>query len=729
VTARRTVVIGGGIGGLSTARVLARRGHRVTVLESAPNVGGLAVGFDLGGVPLERYYHYVLPQERHILDLIEELGLGDKLGWFRGSIGVLTEGRVWPFTSPADLLRFAPLSMVDRVRAGIGALRLGRVREWEALDTVLARDWLTGLTSPAVTKVVWDPLLRAKFGPVAGQVPAAWMWGRLDQRRQARAGAGERIGYLRGGFGQMFEALADDLRSMGVDLRVSSPARAITMDGDRVTGVESATGSVDADVVVFAGTLPQLLPLMPRERWDERWAAARGLGALCVVLELSRPLTNEYWTNVVDPEVPFGGIIEHTNLVPPSWYGGRHVVYLSRYFTADEDVAAADADEEAGRWVKVLESLFPDFSADDVGAVHAFRTPYAAPLVTSPYLPQVAPIATGIEGLFLNTTAQIYPQDRGMNEGIRQAEIVAGVVTGDGWRCPVCDGRMGTEAYGILSDETEGGVDAAAFRPSSNEYGRTSGAVLRCSRCGHGSVASAPPAASMSDAYADAVDEVSLREEAGQVETADRALAVVERHVSPGAVLDIGCWTGSFLVAAQQRGWEPVGLEPSRWAADRARARGITVHNAEIDDVDLPEGSFRLVACCDVLEHLVDPGAALDRIAGLLEPGGALYLTVPDAGSRLARAMGKRWWAIVPMHVQYFTRASMSRLLERHGFDVRVVDTHPKVFSARYYAERVAGFVPGLGKLAVPAIERAGQGDRLVGPDFGDRMQVVAIRR
>jgi protoporphyrinogen oxidase len=423
------VVVGGGIGGLAAARGLVLAGKQVTVLEAAPTVGGLVQGFEVQGQPLERYYHYVLPQEGDILRLIDQLGLSSRVGWFPGSIGILDGGRVWPFTSPVDLLRFAPLSPVDRIRAGVGALRLGRVSDWEHLDTIPARQWLSQLTSPAVTEVVWDPLLRAKFGPAAGQVPAAWMWGRLDQRRRARKGAGEVIGYMQGGFGQLFRALADDLTSRGADVRTSAPARQIFLEGDRVAGVEVEGDVIGADAVLFAGTLPKLTSLLPEELWDDRWRTARGLGALCAVLVLPRALTNIFWTNVCDKTVPFGGIIEHTNLAPPEWYGGHHVVYLSRYFAADEAVATSDTDTEVKQWLSSLESLFPSFSAGDVISVDAFRTPYAAPLVTTPYLPHIPPVTSHVAGLYVMTTAQIYPQDRGMDEGVRRAGLAVATMT------------------------------------------------------------------------------------------------------------------------------------------------------------------------------------------------------------------------------------------------------------------------------------------------------------
>ena len=290
--------------------------------------------------------------------------------------------------------------------------------------------------------------------------------------------------------------------------------------------------------------------------------------------------------------------------------------------------------------------------------------------------------------------------------------------------CPVCGGQT----WKVRFEAAIGTVSAGGFVPSSRQFGEVTSEVVQCVACSHGSLRELPSAREVEAAYHEAEDPVSLVEEPGQLATADRDLTGLEGHVRPGRLVDLGCWTGSFLVAAEKRGWQVEGVEPSQWAAARARERGITVHETTIEAVELPAGAFRAVAACDVFEHLFDPGQTLDRIHRALEPDGALFVTVPDAGSPLARAMGRRWWAVVPMHLQYFTRRSMRLLLERHGFAVSDVRTHPKVFSAGYYADRLSTLAPRPGRVVRSLLERTGSTDRAVAPDFRDRMAVVARR-
>jgi SAM-dependent methyltransferase len=191
-------------------------------------------------------------------------------------------------------------------------------------------------------------------------------------------------------------------------------------------------------------------------------------------------------------------------------------------------------------------------------------------------------------------------------------------------------------------------------------------------------------------------------------------------------MLDVGCWLGFLLAEARPRGWDTVGLEPSEFASARARERlGLDVRTGALDA--LPDGErFDAIVMADVLEHLVDPGAALARIRPALADGGILALALPDAGSRLARALGRRWWSVIPTHVQYFTRASVARLLESRGYEVVELTTAPKAFSVRYYLERVAGYSPRLSRALVSAAERAGLAGRMWAPDFRDRMLVLA---
>jgi SAM-dependent methyltransferase len=263
--------------------------------------------------------------------------------------------------------------------------------------------------------------------------------------------------------------------------------------------------------------------------------------------------------------------------------------------------------------------------------------------------------------------------------------------------------------------------------PTTDAFGTALADIVRCGSCGHMQLERFPAEAELAEAYGEAASEDYVGEEAGQRATARVALRRIARHSQPGRLLDLGCWVGFLMAEARDAGWDPIGVEPSAFAVDYAKQRlGLDVRHEDIESAELPARTFRAVVMADVIEHLPQPGEALDRIAELLEPDGVIYLALPDAGSRLARLMGTRWWSVIPTHVHYFTRASMLRLLERHGYRVQWMGTAPKAFTVGYYLARTSGYSAGLGAVLVRVARALGLADRLWAPDFRDRMALVA---
>jgi SAM-dependent methyltransferase len=234
----------------------------------------------------------------------------------------------------------------------------------------------------------------------------------------------------------------------------------------------------------------------------------------------------------------------------------------------------------------------------------------------------------------------------------------------------------------------------------------------------------------LGEVYGEAADVEYVDEEEGQRATARTILDRLEEHVPPGRLLDLGCWVGFLMSEATKRGWTAKGVEPSAWASTYAREQlGLDVVNDDLMTASLPEGGFDAVVLGDVIEHLPNPSEGLQRIATLLAPGGALVMMLPDAGSRLARAMGKRWWSVLPTHVQYFTRESMTTLLEREGWKVVELRTAPKIFTVGYYLSRLGGYSKAVEKVLLGTAKAVKVADRPWGPDFRDRMLVIAVRQ
>jgi SAM-dependent methyltransferase len=288
--------------------------------------------------------------------------------------------------------------------------------------------------------------------------------------------------------------------------------------------------------------------------------------------------------------------------------------------------------------------------------------------------------------------------------------------------CAACDGR------GLVAHlEVAHVLDQRGLIPTTDAYGTALDDIVRCTACGHMQLANLPAEADLLELYEDAASEHYVSEEAGQRHTARRTLELIEAHARVGRLLDLGCWVGFLLHEARSRGWDVTGVEPSTFAAGYAREQlDLPVQRADLFTADLPEGSFDAVVLGDVIEHLPDPAAALERIGTLLAPDGVVFMALPDAGSTVARRMGRRWWSVIPTHVQYFTRGSMDRLLRRTGYTPLAMVTAPKTFSVRYYLWRLSGYSPRASMALIRAATAAGIADRLWAPDLRDRLGVVA---
>lgn len=428
-SAPRTLVVGGGFAGLSCAHDLVRAGHRVTVLEAEPSVGGLAGAFETEGERLDRFYHHWFTNDLEVMDLIEDIGLSDHVVTNPTNTGVFYANKIFKLSTPRDLLQFTALPILDRIRLGILTLRARRVDDWMALENETAADWLRRLGGENVYKVVWEPLLTGKFGPYAEDVSAVWFWNKLKLRGGSRGKGGEeRLAYLKGSFSRLAEATAARIEELGGTIRTNAPIARIIPGEDGTWTCSGPWGEITGDRVVATTALPLIADMV------ESWATPAYLESLreidylaniCLVLRLDRSLSSTYWLNVNDPSFPYVGVIEHTNFESTESYGGDHVVYLSKYLPHTDALYQMTDDEVFNFSIPHLQRMFPDFQRDWVRAHHVWRARWAQPVVSKHYS-SLIPSAHGPRpGLYICSMAQIYPEDRGTNYAVREGRRMA----------------------------------------------------------------------------------------------------------------------------------------------------------------------------------------------------------------------------------------------------------------------------------------------------------------
>ena len=423
------VVIGAGFCGLAAAYEFGRHGFRVTVLEQDSELGGLAGSFTVGGQRLEKFYHHWFTNDRHIMQLVEELDCEDQVIVRPTRTGMYFANHIYRLSTPVDLLRFSPLGPFDRLRLGLLALRARQIRDWRALEQWTAAEWLRKMAGERVYRVVWEPLLRGKFGDAADDVSAVWFWNKLKLRGGSRGKGGEeQLAYFRGGFSALADRISSEVDKQGGNVKVNSRVDALLTGSGRVNGVLVGGESLSADHVLATIPLPRFSKLVRphvTSAYTEQLQRIRYLANLCVVLELDRSLSDTYWLNVNDPGFPFVGVIEHTRFEPSSSYDGRHIIYLSKYLPPSSPLYQMDQASLVDYTLGHLQRMFPALKPSWVLDAHVWRAPYSQPIVERNYGALIPPARTPLAGLFLASMAQIYPEDRGTNYAIRQGRDVA----------------------------------------------------------------------------------------------------------------------------------------------------------------------------------------------------------------------------------------------------------------------------------------------------------------
>ena len=438
-------IIGAGAAGLAAALDLSSKGHKVLVYESAPFIGGQASTIPVGGSPLERGYHHLFTNDAAVLKLMDDIGLGETMKWYPSRVGTYTEGKVYKTTTALDLLRFGAIPFIDRIKLGLFTLKVGRIKDWRTLEGETADYWLSERLGGTAYEKVWAPLLKGKFGRFYNQIGMPWFWGKIQTRLASRQGIRGRevLGYPDGSFDTVFDRLKSVIESEDGKVHISTPVTKVeVVDGvAKALVVKSPDGNEkreEFDCVlstVPSFSFPDLVDLP--EEYKKRLTDVHYLAAVVVVLEMSQPLTSYYWMNIADPEVPFLGLIEHTNMLPKEWYGGNSVLYITNYLDRKDPVFSLSKDELLDLYLPHMKKLNPKFDRSWIKAVHYNSVSAAQPIIPVNYSQAIPDHKTPVERLYLANTTQIYPEDRGTNYSFRMGREMAAMIMDDeqqNWR-------------------------------------------------------------------------------------------------------------------------------------------------------------------------------------------------------------------------------------------------------------------------------------------------------
>jgi protoporphyrinogen oxidase len=437
----RIGIVGGGILGLSLAHYLQRQGYEVEIFERNGYLGGLACAYDYEDFVWDKFYHVILPQDSHLLELLEDLGLSDEIRWRSTRTGLYRNGSFYSLSSTRDMLQFPLLGWSDKLRMGLGVVYGTRIANHADLYQMTAAEWLTKTFGARVYREFWSPLLRAKFGIYAEQVAAVSIHATLQRLARARSSVARResMGYVRGGYNRILRAFRERIERRGGRLHLGARIHRIcrsterTRTGDALPAMEPAFVGAEpahtAEVRLGAVRRPGPLEEAPSDGhpgvvvtyetdsnpagracfekvfftapWqaadqvlsedlkesaaDGRLAEATGrkyLGVVCLAVVLRRPLTPFYVLNIADNHIPLTGMIEMTGVIDPKEEtNGLSLVYLPRYVDSEDPfLSASDSCVHKELLSNGLGRLFPHLRTSDIVSSHVQRARYVQPL-------------------------------------------------------------------------------------------------------------------------------------------------------------------------------------------------------------------------------------------------------------------------------------------------------------------------------------------------------------
>ena len=424
-------IVGAGATGLVAAYELVKKGHKVSIFEADKQHGGLVNTITVGNEKLEVFYHHIFTNDIEIIKLVEELNLSSELMWLEPKNSIYINRKLYPFTSPLDLLRFKELSFIDRIRMGLLVFKARFIKDWSQLENMSSKDWIIENAGKNAYEKVWGPLLSSKFDYDADNISGTWIWNKFKLRGSTRGKNinKEQLGYMKGSFGIIYDKLAEKIIDAGGKIYYSSPVDRIEPQQDKTLDVHS-NGQIYNFERVIVTTSPEIFSKMNvplPEEYSEKLSKIKYKANICMILELSEKLSDYYWTTIAEKDFPFVLLIEHTNLVTENDYKS-HIIYLSRYLDRKNEMYSLSNDEIQREFIKYLKIMFPDWDESKIKRVYISRTSYAQPVVVQQYSKILPEIDTPVENLFLASMAQIYPEDRGQNYSVRLGKQVAEMI-------------------------------------------------------------------------------------------------------------------------------------------------------------------------------------------------------------------------------------------------------------------------------------------------------------
>jgi len=412
----RVAVIGGGLTGLTATLKLCQKKHQVTIFEKENYLGGLAGTFKQNNWqwPLEFFYHHLFTSDKEVQNLLNNLGLGKKLFFKQPKTSIFGQEKIYRFDSPLSLLKFPHLNLFDKLRAGLVTLFLKFIPNLASFEKIKAAGWLSKNYGSKVYKLLWEPLLKAKFGKDYKDIALSWFWTRIKKRSQS-------LGYLQGSLQILTDKLVNEIKKQKGEIKTNNEIKNL----DQLKGFEKIIFTIPTDS--FLKITKRELPLAEQKKLAT--LKMSGTANLIMVLKKSFLTDGTYWLNINENNFPFVAVVQHTNFIDKKHYDQKEILYVGGYYSQDHPYFKISKEKILAQFLPYLKKINPNFKKTDILNYHLFANPNAQPTRTINYIDRLPAIKTPLKNVFLANMQQIYPQDRGVNYAVQLGLKVADVVS------------------------------------------------------------------------------------------------------------------------------------------------------------------------------------------------------------------------------------------------------------------------------------------------------------
>lgn len=407
----RIAIVGAGFTGLTSAIELLERGHQVVVYEVSDRPGGLAAGFRAKGWewPLEEFYHHIFSNDREIIRLAKRIG--HPAFFTRPLSASLIEGETCQLDSAGSLLTFNKLKVIDRLRMGMGVAAMKLIRNGIFLEKYRVQDALPKIMGRMAYEKIWGRLLSAKFGKYLGKVNLGWFWARIYKRTAD-------LGYFEGGFAGLAKQMVNSITANGGVVKLGCSVDKIRKGKEKIL-----VDDEEFDRVILTVPAPLVGKLVGENVVN--WPKIDYLWGQTLVIEMTQPLMESYWLNILEKDWPFLVAAQHTNFIDRKHYAGNHILYLGNYLAADDNQLKLKQPELMEKYLPYLARINKNFKKEWIKRSWLFRSPYAQPVFPVNYSDQIPSFQTKIPGIYVANMSMVYPWDRGTNYAVEMGRRVA----------------------------------------------------------------------------------------------------------------------------------------------------------------------------------------------------------------------------------------------------------------------------------------------------------------